>query len=600
MGEGAPIRVGASRRSRRAVLGAAVCVAAGAALAIGAGLAAVIARSNGWPLDRDVLLLAGQLTLLYLGINLILLGAVSGLLLLLGLRPGLRALVAIVVAGYVLLNGLQRFIPSVQLLSVAPHLSAIGAVDLGVVFAAALCAGLAVASRRLPRAAGLLGLAAALLVGLGRLHGWHERPLVRDLAQDLPRALSAAPVRAAAPAAERFESARLVLLGFDGLSWEVLLPLLRRGELPSFRALLADSAWGYLETLPFAVSPVVWETIATGQPPERHGIGHHVHFAFPGVSRKVRVLPSFALTHSPMRVRGLLSLASRVGGVRQLPAESSDAQAARFWEIASRAGVSVGVYDWLNTSPATPVRGFLHGYGPVEPRVFPGDLEAGIPPLPANPASARVGIEWVLAKQPYEQATYLRFRHLALQRPSDVLLYYTHFPDAVNHVNWKPETWGDRLLFSGLRHPEIQPGHATSAVMRWLDAVLGDVMARLPESALLAVVSDHGFDFRGYEHDNGPPGVILLRGPGVKPGPLPGRASVYDVTPTLLTWLGLPLAEDMAGAPLLFDRLAVATTPPAARVASYGRAGQPLSVGRVAEESLHQHEQYLRSLGYVK
>ena len=202
------------------------------------------------------------------------------------------------------------------------------------------------------------------------------------------------------------------------------------------------------------------------------------------------------------------------------------------------------------------------------------------------------------AKQPYERATYQRFQQLALRHQPEVLLFYTHFPDAVNHMNWKQETWGDRLLLSGIDHPEIQPGHATTAVMRFLDAIVGDLLARLPEDALLAIVSDHGFDFRGYEHDNAPPGVILLRGPGVQAGPLPQRATVYDVAPTLLAWLGLPAAEDMAGAPLPAAlRGGLARIP--ARVPSYGRAGRPLSVGAADPESLRSYEEYLRALGYV-
>jgi len=559
----------------------------------------VIARENDWPLDRDAPLLAGYLTLLYLIPNAVGLGAASVLLLLLGFRPGARIFAAIAVAFYVLLNGLQRFISSVQLLSVIPHMSAIGVIDLLTISAAAFAAGLGVASRRGTRVAGCMGVVCALFLSLALLHRWHEKPLERDLAQALPRALASAPMLAPAPSAERFAGTQLVLLGFDGLSWEVLLPLLRRGELPNFRALLADAAYGYLETLPFAVSPVVWETISTGQSPEQHGIGYHVHFSFPGIPRKLRVLPNYPLTHTPMKVRGLLSLVSRVGFVRQTAAESGDARVARFWEIVSRSGRSVGVYDWLNSSPATPIHGFLHGYNPVEPRFFPSDLEDGIPRLPEGPVGVAVGIEWVRAKEPCDRTTYQRFRQLALRHRPEVLLYYTHFPDAVNHMNWKKETWGDALFLSGVDHPDIDPGPATTAVMRFLDDILGDVRARLPEDALLAIVSDHGFDFRGYEHDNAPPGVIVLHGPGVMPGLLPGRATVYDVAPTLPSWLGLPVADDMTGVPLQAAVLAGALDRIPARVATYGRAARPLSPGRAGDDALRNHEAYLRSLGYV-
>jgi len=90
-----------------------------------------------------------------------------------------------------------------------------------------------------------------------------------------------------------------------------------------------------------------------------------------------------------------------------------------------------------------------------------------------------------------------------------------------------------------------------------------------------------------YENDTGPDeanhdwhGIFVLSTAGA-PAPLRGElpeVSIYDVAPTLLAWLGLPVAEDMAGAPLAaaLPRGALDRIP--ARVASYGRAGRPLSV----------------------
>ncbi len=587
-------------RSKRTVLRVAASVAFAVAAAIGTALAITIASINGWPIDRDTPLLAGYLTLIYLLPTLLGLGTAAVVMLVLGQRPGARFFLALAVAASVFLNGLQRFISSVQLLSVVPHMTAIGVLDLLVVAVVAGAAGLAVASRRWANAAAWLGTSAALLVALTLLHEFHEKPLERDLAALVPAALEAvqAPAPASAPSRERLEGARVVVIGFDGLSWEVLLPLLRRGELPHFHALLEKAAYGYLETLPFTVSPVVWETIATGQPPERHGFGYHVDFEFPGVTRRVRNLPSFQLTHGVMRIRGFLSLISRVGVVRQAPADATDAKVARLWEIASRSGLSVGVYDWLNTAPAAPIDGFIHGYPPVAPRFFPPDLEQGIPKLPEIIVGNDTSIGWVRASEPYQRVSYERFFQLALRFHPDVLFYYTHLSDAVNHWNWKREVWGDDIFISGVHHPDVEPGPAISAVIRILDDFVGDVLARAPENARIAIVSDHGFDFRGYEHDNGPPGVIILAGPGVRPGPMTG-ASIYDVTPTLLNWLGLAVADDMPGTPL-----AIAANGPLdharMRVATYGPSLTALQSGEVDEAALRSYEEYLRALGYIK
>jgi hypothetical protein len=587
-----------AERSTLGIVRTGIGVALVASLAIGSSLAALIARANHWPIGLDLLLLAGHLTLIYGALVLVGLAAGAAFLMLLGRRPGVREFAGMAAAGVVLLNGLTRFISSVQLLSVTPHMSAIGALDLLTVSVAAAAVGLGVAAGGARRQFQGLGVAVGLLLALDLLHRWHERPLERDLAQAVPAALASAPVARPAPASEPFANARLLVLGFDGLSWEVLLPLLRRGELPNFRAVLSDAAYGYLATLPVAVSPVIWETIATGQPPERHGIGYHVHFRLPGLTRKICFLPSYRLAHTPMRVRALLSLISRLGLVEQIPADASDARVARFWEVASRAQISVGLYDWLNLAPVSELRGFLHGQGGIQPNDFPPDLEQGLATFPPYGNEVVPGVAWVRSKGDLERIAYRRFTQLAQRYGPQVLAYYTHFPDAVNHLNWKQETWGDGLFFAGLSHPEIDPGEPTTAVMRVLDDFVGDVLARLPPDALLAIVSDHGFDFRGYEHDNSPPGVVILRGSGVRPGLVQG-ATVYDVAPTLLHSLGLAVADDMDGSPLPVAATGGPLDRAPSRVPSYGSAASPVAPGATRDAELRKYQEYLRALGYV-
>ncbi len=565
---------------------------------VAAALALWISRANDWPTGGDTLLLAGDLVLVYAALYGVVLGSVAVLSLALGKRPGLRLFVAAFVAFTVLLNGIARFITAVQFVSVTPHMTAIGLLDLPVILLASAAVGLGCASPRRKTASLGVSVSAALLLALTAVHAWHEKPLVRDLAAWLPPILATTQPPAPAPVSERFEGMRGVVLGLDGISWEIVVPMLARGELPHLRALLDGAAYGYLDTLSFAISPVVWETISTGQPPERHGIGYHAHFEFPGVSRAVRFLPRYPLSNSVMFARRLTSLASRLGFVRQRPAGTTDARAARLWEVASRAGIRVGVYDWLNTSPVSPVRGFVHGYGPVQPQTFPLDQEQGLAPLPENPDGIEAGLAWVLAKEPYERASFERCLGLALRERPELLLFYTHFPDAVNHLNWKQETHGEAFFISGRSHPAVDPGPAVSEVMRFLDRMIGDVRARLPADAWLAIVSDHGFDFRGYEHDNSPPGVIILRGPGIAPGPLVG-ASVFDVAPTLLHWLGLPIADDMPGGVLAVAEPGGPLDRVPLRVATHGPATPPLGSGKSGAEALRRHEEYLRSLGYV-
>lgn len=587
------------RRTVSQVLRSALWVALCVGTAVGLVLAVVIARENDLALGRDTVVLAGHLVGLYVLVQLVGLVSLAAGLLLVGLRPGPRVFIAATVAFYVLLNGLLRFSLAVQLLSVTPFISAIGAIDATVIMAVTiLVAGaiLATTPRIMLRRA---VAAAALTIALWGFQTWHERPFVRDLAQSVPPLLLSTQPAPRGSAPESFENARLVVLGFDGLSWEILIPLLKRGDLPHFRALLEDAAYGQLETLPFTISPVVWETISTGQSPERHGIGYHQHFQFAGMSERVRILPNFVLCNSPMGIRRLLTYGAGWGPWKGVPVDATDARVARFWEIASRAGRTVGVYNWLNTGPAVPVNGFLHAYGVTPPLDYPPDLQAGMPPIVSVDVPVAEGEAWIQANLPYEQSHYRRFVDLSLRFQPEVLMFYTHVGDGVNHLEWKHDVAGESLFLWGLVHKDYEPGREVTAVNQFLDEILGDVLSRVHPEASIVIVSDHGFGFRGYEHDNGPPGVLIVRGPGVRPGPFTG-ATVADVTPTMLDILGLAVADDMQGRSLPIAESGGALGRAEGRVASYGpSASRDAQAQESDAEALRRHREYLRALGYV-
>jgi predicted AlkP superfamily phosphohydrolase/phosphomutase len=48
-------------------------------------------------------------------------------------------------------------------------------------------------------------------------------------------------------------------------------------------------------------------------------------------------------------------------------------------------------------------------------------------------------------------------------------------------------------------------------------------------------------------HDNAPDGFLMAYGPSVARGRLLARASIVDVAPTILYFLGLPIGRDMDG-----------------------------------------------------
>ena len=74
------------------------------------------------------------------------------------------------------------------------------------------------------------------------------------------------------PPPETNDGRRIILLGLDGLSPEIVEPMLAAGELPHLQRLQQMGGYARLRTTNPAQSPVAWSTIATGLNPGAHGV----------------------------------------------------------------------------------------------------------------------------------------------------------------------------------------------------------------------------------------------------------------------------------------------------------------------------------------
>ena len=108
--------------------------------------------------------------------------------------------------------------------------------------------------------------------------------------------------------------------------------------------------------------------------------------------------------------------------------------------------------------------------------------------------------------------------------------------------------------------------HVMEGCYRFHDMMLGTLMNRVGSDTAIVLVSDHGF-----QSGSGRPsanawqqpetwhrqfGIVVAAGPGIKSGETLYGATLLDITPTLLSLLGLPIGNDMDGRPWLeiFDR----------------------------------------------
>jgi hypothetical protein len=126
---------------------------------------------------------------------------------------------------------------------------------------------------------------------------------------------------------------------------------------------------------------------------------------------------------------------------------------------------------------------------------------------------------------------------------------------------------------------------------------------------VVIVASDHGhaptmLHGRFYsQHRHGPPGIVLMQGGPVRRGLALQGKDIYDLFPTVLYLLGLPVPRDVPGKvmtdaldPQFVRRVPVRTVP---TYETLGPAkGLPGAVGR--GEAMNRKEiEKLKSLGYL-
>ena len=120
---------------------------------------------------------------------------------------------------------------------------------------------------------------------------------------------------------------KLLVLGLDGATFDLLQPWVENGYLPTFAYLLETGAYGRLRSVPNTDTAPAWATFATGLNPANHTL----------FSERNWTADRRTLHH----VRG------------------ADRQGAAFWQIASDAEKTVLVINVPFTYPAQPINGVL-------------------------------------------------------------------------------------------------------------------------------------------------------------------------------------------------------------------------------------------------
>jgi hypothetical protein len=410
------------------------------------------------------------------------------------------------------------------------------------------------------------------------------------------------PARSSAPpeGPQPVATAQVRLLMLDGASLDVIFSAVAAGRLPNFAKVLDQGSVMHLATLRPTQAETVWSSVATGRYPMYNGVRSAVVYRALG-GTPIELLPDYCFAQALVTF-GFLS---------EEPLTVTDLTARPIWNILSDRGVSVGVIGWPLTHPAPVVNGFavsdaFHRLPDTEltqdatPALWPGGwLEDALAALqvPAVPDPVSL-VSAMGAPQPVndydvrrDQAPVVADRvHLQLLNAFESLaprFLAVRFPgiDAVGHRFLR---YADPSAFGDVSESERQRfGNVLNQYYGFIDTLVGREIDRLGPDDLLLVVSAFGMEpltpgKRVLEiiagnpqisgtHERAPDGFLLALGNAVARG-RPNRASVVDLAPTILYFLGLPVGRDMDG----FARIDVFTPAftsdkPVTYIPSYGR-----------------------------
>lgn len=284
--------------------------------------------------------------------------------------------------------------------------------------------------------------------------------------------------------------AKIVVIGIDGATWEVIRPLMHAGKMPNLQRLVSMGASGTLHSFEYSASPLAWTTIATGKLPAKHNI-------------------------------------------RDFRVSRHDLRARQVWDIAASHGRKVGIFQYLVTWPPQPLDGFIvPGWLAPDPAAYPAELNfinefvnrgRFVRRDEANRAGdylrfaarvlrsglststvgkiVRFGIGRVLRRLTALDARYRMrsiwvslstdlFRHLLRKYQPDFAAIVFYQTDSIGHYFWKfrqPERFQDISAADAARY-----GSIIDRIYCDADTAIGRILRTVGDDCHVVVLSDHG------------------------------------------------------------------------------------------------------------
>lgn len=260
---------------------------------------------------------------------------------------------------------------------------------------------------------------------------------------------------------------KCIVIGLDGATFDIINPMIKEGELPTFKKIMKNGCYGKLKSTPIPISPSAWSSFITGLNPG----GHRIFGFFKPLKN------SYSVTVT----------------------NSTDRKGIEMWDALNKSGKTCGAVNIPLTYPAKDINGFMISGFPspkmdekaVKPKALLETLRENLGDLSTQPhvfwckGNEEKYIEDCYKRWDIEEKMY----HLLKREKCDVLIFVFKITDDISHGLWK-------CIDSSHPFHDAKAGKLKDKVLdvyRRADKVLSDVIGQMDSDTILIVMSDHGF-----------------------------------------------------------------------------------------------------------
>lgn len=265
-------------------------------------------------------------------------------------------------------------------------------------------------------------------------------------------------------------SGKLLLVGLDGATFDVIRPLAAKGRLPVLGELMTNHAHGVLRSTIPPVTPSAWTTIFTGKNAGRHGI-----YDFQELEPETYAFHTVRTDkHGEKTIWNILEESNRRSIVIDVPFT---------YPPQPLNGLMLTGYG----TPRTPDTAFTypHDFAERLPRDLRAEVKVALPTNRFDRSSGFIG-EWKDVMAGRRRL----LNHLIEAEPWDFFMVVFSITDNMAHVFW---TYVDPA-HPNYHRPEAQEYRdAFFGGYEMCDQLLGDLMERAGPDTNTLVISDHGF-----------------------------------------------------------------------------------------------------------